>query len=169
MIKWFVVVCLILGVVGAALAEEFKTETVPLTILGQPACMVRTVRQGGPLKGFFGNSAQAQSTYGLSQGSFGNLVCLSTTQSNSDGLGKAMLQGVPQAATLGGMQIIAAGQIRPDSTTVNVPVKTNVRTNASARSSSDNTNVNVNSNFQQQQQQQQQTSRINGNQGGGND
>lgn len=165
MMKWFVVVCLILGIVGAALAEEFTTERIPMTILGQPAMMVRTVRQGGPLKGFFGNNAQAQSTYGLN--AKGELVCLSTTQSNGDGLGKAMLQGVPQAAMLGGMQIIAAGQIRPDSTTVNVPVKTNVRTNASARSSSDNTNVNVNSNFQQQQQQQ--TSRINGNQGGGND
>lgn len=111
---------LALALVGSALAEEFTTETIPMTILGQPACMVRTVRQGGPLKGFLGNTAQAQTTYGLDKD--GKLICLSTTQSNSDGVGKTMLTGAAPAMAGGPFYVWGQSVRRPDQTKVNVPV-----------------------------------------------
>ena len=118
------VLFLVAGMVTSALAERETVTTVKeITVLGKPCAVIQTVDRGGPAgKGFFGTTRVAQTT--VTVGKKGDLETLSQYGSASDGLGKVAVQGLPNAFALGGMQIIAAGQIRPDrtNTTVNVPV-----------------------------------------------
>ena len=60
----------------------------------------------------------------MTVGKKGDLETLSQYGSASDGLGKVMTQGLPNAFALGGMQIIAAGQIRPDRTNTKTATST---------------------------------------------
>jgi hypothetical protein len=150
--KWFVMflaVILCLALVLPAMARKTTVTTLPITILGQPCEVVQVIDRGGPLAGLFGTTRVSQVTITKNDG---KLIKLSEYGSTSEGVGKVMIQGLPQAAMYGGMNIIAAGAIRPDRTSVNVPVSGV----SSASSKQTQGQIGINSQTQGQLQGQQQ-------------
>jgi hypothetical protein len=146
-------VVLVLGLVTSAIAEDwnYTVTSTPLTVLGRPCAVIKTVRKGGPLGGFLGNTQVTQTTVTVDKK--GDLVTLSSSSEQATGLGDKMITGTFNGLGLGGMYALGQAIRTPDTTKVSQNVS-----GANSASNSNATNNVTNSNTQSQTQQQGQTS-----------
>jgi len=115
------VMAMVLAVNIPAMAQPLPVvvQSYETTIFGKPCAVVVTKYKGG--FGLLGQN-QVSAAYFTKDAdgnpvSAGDPVC-----SKSDGIAKAMLENAVPAGLTGGLNIIAAGQIRPSRTNVTVPV-----------------------------------------------
>ena len=166
--KKLILACLVIvAFATVAVAEEFVTSVTPITVLGQPCAVVKTVRKGGPLSGFLGTTQINQTTVAADPTQGGKLYTLSSSNNNNQGLGSQIISGATQNLGLGAMYAVGEAIRTPDQTKVyqtqtgvNAPkVSTSTSTTTSTATSATNVNQNVNNLHQSQGQSQFQNQR----------